>query len=178
MPIEYEYYNWLVNEALRLTAEYGSYRELYEYLYSRAFYAHMERDRNREADGKELRVNFFRANPWLQDRDVLMAKPCNMLELIVALAIRCEREITYDPDLGDRTGLWIQTMIVNLGLRDEVDGYFNEERCNEIINTFNTRTYRRNGEGGLFVVTQRTEDMRRVEIWCQLCWYLDELMNL
>lgn len=177
MLIEYEYHNWLVNSALEFTAQYGSYRDLYEYLYSREYVPKIPRDRNRAEDGRQLRSRFYEQKPWLYGREMLDAQPCNMLELIVALALRCEENIMASPEDGDRTGLWIQTMIVSLGLVDEIDGYFDELHCCQVVDTFLAHKYKPNGEGGLFTTTTRKENMRRVEIWYQLNWYLDEIMN-
>ena len=33
-------------------------------------------------------------------------KTCSVLEMMIALAIRCEEHIMDDPDVGNRTGQW------------------------------------------------------------------------
>lgn len=43
-------------------------------------------------------------------------RPCSVLEMIIALAIRLEEHIMDDPDIGNRTGQWFWDMIVSLGL--------------------------------------------------------------
>ena len=40
---------------------------------------------------------------------------------------------------------------------------------------FNRREYSPDGRGGLFVVRNTSEDLRDVDIWSQLCWYLDNI---
>lgn len=79
-----------------------------------------------------------------------------------------------DPDIGNRTGQWFWNMIVNLGLGSMNDTKFNKIHAKEIIQKFMDREYRRNGEGGLFTVKHCRTDLRSVEIWYQMCWYLDE----
>ena len=96
--------------------------------------------------------------------------------MMVALAIRCEEHIMGDQDIGDRTGLWFWGMIENLGLLSMTDTAFNKRRVDEIIDIFLNREYKRNGEGGLFTVKNHRDDLRTVEIWYQLMWYLNEIM--
>ena len=49
----------------------------------------------------------------------------------------------------------------------------NEELVEDIIYQFLYRAYEPNGKGGLFYIRDYYEDLRNVEIWTQLCWYLD-----
>lgn len=44
-----------------------------------------------------------------------------------------------------------------------------------VITRFLNREYETNGKGGLFTVDKQ-RDMRKVEIWCQLMWYLESIM--
>ena len=56
------------------------------------------------------------------------------------------------------------------------DAKFDEDYANEVIGRFLNRQYERNGEGGLFTVEHCNRDLRTVEIWYQMCWYLDEIV--
>ena len=38
------------------------------------------------------------------------------------------------------------------------------------------RTYSPDGDGGLFTVRNCDRDLRNVEIWIQMCWYLDTIV--
>ena len=38
------------------------------------------------------------------------------------------------------------------------------------------REYAPDGRGGLFTIRNCEEDLRKVEIWYQLCWYLDTII--
>ena len=79
-----------------------------------------------------------------------------------------------DPEYGDRRGKWFWDMIANLGLTNMDDRNFDAVYVDEKVNAFMNHEYSRNGKGGLFYVRRPYMDMRQVEIWMQLNWYLDE----
>lgn len=78
-----------------------------------------------------------------------------------------------DPEIGDRTSQWFWSMIANLGLSSMIDKNFDQEYAEEVVLRFLNREYEPDGIGGLFNVRHRSCDVRDVEIWKQLCWYLD-----
>ena len=103
-------------------------------------------------------------------------RPCSVLEMLIALAFRCEEHIMQDSDAGDRMGQWFWNMIVNLGLGSMSDSRFDAAYTDDVIFRFMDRKYKRNGEGGLFTVERCKCDMRSVEIWYQMNWYLDSIL--
>ena len=103
-------------------------------------------------------------------------QPCSVLEMMIALAIRCEEHIMDDPDVGNRTGQWFWNMIMNLGLGSMTDDQFDKRYAEQVIERFLNREYEQDGEGGLFTVKHCKHDLRTVEIWYQMCWYLDEIV--
>lgn len=170
--MEYEYREWLVSQACDLCSEYGSYYELFTYLYSREFVPSLGRDADRAYDGISLRVNFINEEGYdIQPEDF---GSCRVLELIVALALRCEG---FLEEQDDHTGRWIHDMLVSLEVDELTDGYFDEWQACESVDILLSRRYNRNGRGGLFTVKKRNTDMRKIEIWYQMCWYLDEVMD-
>jgi hypothetical protein len=98
--------------------------------------------------------------------------------MMVALALACEEDIMDNTSYGNRTGQWFWGMIVNLGLGSMTDGRYDERRVDEIIDRFLDRDYEPNGEGGLFTIRHCDRDLRDVEIWHQLCWYLDSIIDI
>lgn len=74
---------------------------------------------------------------------------------------------------GDRTSQWFWNMIVNLGLGKMTDDNFNEAETCRILSRFMNREYGPNGEGGLVRVYDHG-DLRQVEIWYQVMWYLTQ----
>ena len=94
--------------------------------------------------------------------------------MMIALAQRCEESIMDDPEAGNRTGVWFWAMISNLSLDCMSDDDFDELYVEEHVRHFLDRQYSYQGDGGLFFVRKPPMDMRRVEIWTQLNWYLNE----
>lgn len=168
------YFDWLCDQV-----EADDYTRLAEYLHSVTFEYSISLDGNRAEDGTDLRYRFGEVQ---RIDDVIIAgtldrrKPCSVLEMMVALAIRCEEHIMGDPDLGDRTGLWFKNMLKSLGIDYMTNSSFDQILAERIINRMLDRKYNRNGEGGLFTVNHRCSDLRTAEIWDQMNWYLDELI--
>lgn len=154
-----------------------SYRKLLSHLHSIPFTYTIALDGNRADDGIDLRYRFGYERSYEDSRiaSYLDDRPCSVLEMLVALAFRCEEHIMDDPDIGNRTGQWFWNMIGNLGLSSMSDRTFNRNRVDDAVSTFLERRYKPNGEGGLFVV-DGNHDMRSSEIWCQMCWYLNNLI--
>ena len=166
------YYDWL---CAHIGEKTGGYSKLLEYLYARDFTYIIPLDGNRAADGIDLRYNFGREKSIA---DYIIAsyldhRPCSILEMMVALATRCEVHIMDNPEYGNRTSQWFWEMVQNLGLSKMTDGRFRHGDDERIINRFLDREYGPDGSGGLFTVGSGHGDMRSVEIWYQMEWYLD-----
>jgi hypothetical protein len=147
-------------------------------LHNTEFRYTISKDRNRAKDGIDLRYRFaLTEDQKYSYRSIMdyLDGPCSVLEMMIALSIRCEETIMDDPNVGDRTGQWFWGMITNLGLGAMVDTRFDSRRVDEIIETFLDREYEPDGKGGLFTIRRCDKDLRSVEIWYQLCWYLDTI---
>lgn len=174
------YFKWmcdLVEDENHPGTQY--YQKLLYRLHEIEFTYIIEMDGNRAADGIELRYRFGFENGYSREliEEYLDYKPCSVLEMMVALAFRCEEQIMDDPEMGNRTGQWFWTMIVNLGLSSMDDSEFDDHYVEEVISRFLNRRYRMNGKGGLFILNHCQRDLRRIEIWYQLMWYLDEFLK-
>lgn len=148
-----------------------SYRKLLGYLFDTPFRYSIRKDNNRAEDGLDFRRRFSTDDYIL---DHLNGK-CSVLETMIALSVRCEETIMDDPNKGDRTGQWFWHMIANLGLANQTDRAFSESYVEDIIERFLDREYEPDGKGGLFEIRDCEYDLRDVEIWVQLCWYLDRI---
>ena len=95
---------------------------------------------------------------------------------MVALAIRCEESIMMSPDYDDRTSRWFWQMIGSMGLGVMNDGDFNIRSVNHIVDVFLERRYAPNGKGGLFTIRNCDYDLREVDIWYQMNWYLETIL--
>lgn len=171
-----DYFEWLWN--FTKCRGHSQNRKIITLLHNIEFRYSIPMDANREEDGIDLRYRFITEvgiPKNYQEVYAYLDGPCSVLEMMIALAIRCEESIMDDPDIGDRTSEWFWLMMKNLGLDYMSDRKFDREIAEEKISIFLDRKYKRNGEGGLFVVNGR-RDLRKVEIWYQMCWYLDTIM--
>ena len=136
-------------------------------------------DANRAEDGIDLRYLFGDTNG--HDPRLIAAyldnHPSSVLEVMVALVRRCEVDIMSDPDIGDRTSDWFWAMISNLGLQHMNNNNYDEKSTNYKIQRFLDRNYRSDGKGGLFAIKNCEKDLREVEIWYQMCLYLDDIIR-
>lgn len=178
MSVEKDYFEWLYNLVCEGRYEKpNSYRKLLKYLHDTEFTYRLRHDSDRAQDGVDLRRRFALQNDeYYYDYTIRsLDGPCSVLEMMIALAIRCEETIMADPQVGDRTGQWFWKMIHNLGLGSMLDYRFDEEYVEQVVITFLNRKYEPNGRGGLFTIRGCDSDLRKVEIWRQLCWYLDSI---
>ena len=169
-----EYFEWLCELIdIGRFSKSVSYRKLLIHLHNIEFTWFIPHDDNRADDGIQLRRKY-----GLHCDDISLSHyisgPCSVLEMMVALAIRCEAFMD-DTLMGDRTGQWFWGMIHNLGLSPMNDSKFNRDYVDDVIARFLNREYEPDGKGGLFTVKHCTQDMRTVEIWCQLSWYLGSI---
>lgn len=173
------YFSWMYNMVCRDISD-RTYYELFNYLNLVAFEPIILMDTNRVDDGLGLRYRFADAKK-LDCDDVTRAfagKPCSVLEMMIALAKRCDETIMYDYSLGDRTSAWFWNMIDTLGLSDMDDSNFDALKAGHIMYIFMNRQYSKDGSGGLFKIHDDSKDMRNIEIWYQMYFYLDELVKV
>ncbi len=173
MHVNNQYLDWLM-----AIVQLPYHSLLLEKLFNTEFVWLIPFDANRADDGIQLRYRFGREND-IPDPVVsteLDNRPCSILEMIVALAIRAEEQIMGDPSIGDRTSIWIHDMLSSLGVIDLSDYDYDEDAVNEAIYIFINRMYTRTGRGGLFEIPNLdpSRDMRTAEIWYQMCWYMNE----
>ncbi len=169
--LENNYFDWLYS--MVMDSKYAPkvpMHRLLQQLHAIEFSYMSAMDYNRAVDGTELRYNF---NPALSNFD---NSPCSVLEMLVALSERCEG-IAGDPDKGDRTVYWFWMMINNMELLSMTDRKYNSGYVEKRVMIMMNRTYDPDGSnGGLFHVYSTAYDLRKVDLWYQMCWYLDTIM--
>lgn len=165
-----QYFDWML-DLVRCDEVFDifQYTELLNHLFDIPFKYLIAFDANRYQDGVDLRKRFC-TEYNIND----MESGCSVLEMMVALAVRCEEQIMSDPEYGNRTGLWFWEMICSLGLEDQINGYISIDKVNQIMIRFLNREYAPNGAGGLYTVYSR-DDIRNVEIWYQMMIHLNEI---
>lgn len=184
--IDSEYFEWFLEMLayyLGSDDEYDdapmNYRLLFRALFDYEFTWTNKYDDNRAQDGLDLRQMFIDecliTDP--DDLKYLDTKPCSMLEMMFALALRCEKEVMSNPYMGNQTYKWFWLMIQNLGFEQYTDDMMDDEAYNDIFNRLDivvSRRYKSSGEGGLFPLEHFSKDQRKVEIWYQMQAYMLE----
>lgn len=174
--IRNQYFKWLTNIVTRnRVSKQVSYDKLLNHLHDTKFRYSIPLDRNRASDGVDLRYRFaslLDCNP----NDARVG-PCTVLEMMVALSIRSEETIMDDPDVGDRTGQWFWSMITSLGLGGLNDSRYDPDYVDDVLDIFLNRDYSPDGRGGLFTIRHCDVDLRDVQIWTQMLWYLDSIVD-
>lgn len=181
-----EYFKWLYGLIFEDEQPEGiSYKKLLMHLHNVEFKYSIVKDQNRAEDGISLRWRFIcdrdSIKPWESDPEYvldLLNGPCSILEMMIALSLRCETDIMDDPTIGNRTSQWFRVMLVNLGLGGMTDVRYDQFYVHDILDKFLHREYEPDGTGGLFTIKHCIDDLREVEIWVQLLWYLDSLLDI
>lgn len=174
--IQNDYFEWMIRIVCgeRYSKE-TSYRRLLMHLHTTVFDYTIPMDANRADDGIQLRRRYCLYHGQI-DRSYLNIGECTVLEMMIALALRCEEEIMDDPDVGDRTSQWFWLMVTNLGLGGITDDSYDREYVSDVLDRFLNREYEPNGRGGLFWIRKCTDDLRDIEIWRQMMWYLNTIV--
>jgi hypothetical protein len=160
--------------------DYPNYWGLLNTLYNFAFVSVNIRDQARESEGFNLRENFIDEGGHLYLEGTIndfYSKPISVLEVLVALAIKCDEQVMGDLTKGNRAADWFWRMIKNLGIFGYSDEVYSSEYAdyvNDILENFVSRTYDYDGKGGLFPLKNPPGDERKTEIWYQMMAYLDE----
>ena len=116
-----EYFSWL----LSIVGDGGGRMDVLTALYNTDFYVdpRLPDDQNRVLDALQMRDSFI--NNWVcEGRDGcsdevsydFITMPASVLEVFVAVSIRCEDEIMQDEELGNRTKIWFWGLLEWFGL--------------------------------------------------------------
>lgn len=155
-----------------------SWRRLIWHLFNTPFrISYIQMDENRMLDGIRLRYIFGDDAQYPRSViDSCIDEDCSVLELMIALATRMENEIMASSEYGDHTSLWFWSMIGSLGLNAMTDDQYDPEDVDFILDRFMDREYGPDGEGSLFYIQNSQKDLRHIEIWYQMCEYLNNLI--
>ena len=175
------YYEWLLEKVSKnRTSNSISYNLLFRSLYTMEFTCLFDQDKNRISDALKLRGDYTEHGvciPYRRNgKTSFLHRPCSVLEVMIALAIRMEDTIMTNPAFGNRTAQWFWMMVASLGLNGMYDDNFDSDYVNGILENFLLRKYEPNGRGGLFTIKNTDKDLRKVEIWVQMLWFLDTLV--
>lgn len=164
-----DYFDWLYFQVVKN----GSYRKLLSMLHNMEFRYSVDYDENRAADGVNLR--WYYVDDGGDDRILSWKEPCTVLEMLVALALQMEVTME-DPDVDYSMSHWFWMFMSNLDLVDMTDDNYDKTYIYGRVSIFMDRTYDPDGFGNIICIPNIKEDLRDVEIWCQMCWYMDSIL--
>lgn len=173
------YFNWLKH---KVGFDAMRYDILLQKLMDMTFYwvDWMPRDESRAADGMTLRGMFVDENSAVFSDFSAIDGPCSLLEMLIGLAVRMETDLTQDPEFGDRTGVWFEQMLSDLGLLTCRDDTFCKtwdlNFVSKVGEVFMDRTYNFDGSGAIFPLKNYEDDQRKLEIWSKMNrWLIENL---
>lgn len=149
------------------------YDKLCGYLDSEPYRWSIFTDENRNADAIDLRFAFAEACGFKGNVLHALNDPVSIFEVMVGLAVRCERDITGEPG-NDRPERLFWDMIRNLGLNRFENDTYSQEEVSYIIDIWLERRFEANGLGSPFPLKNPSRDQRQVELWNQMCEYVNE----
>jgi len=163
-----DYYYWLT-DLLHDDYLQSNYQKLLHQMLETEFTWSVPYDSNRASDGLYLRKSYERETGCAVFEDA----PCAVLEMFIAMCVRCEDELMHDPDLGDRTNVWFWAILENLGLDIYDDYSYDCDSVDTILERFLDRDYEKSGFGGAFYVMDSCVDFRKKDLWWQLNAFLE-----
>ena len=168
------YFDWLRAQvgSRKLRDPVKNHEKLLDCLFDIPFRWDIPLDENRAEDGLSLRYDY--SVDYDRGFDDYFRAPCNVLEMMVALSLRCERDFTGDLAAGLAVDKWFWQMIENMDLMKYTDSYFIRDEVESKVSAMLYREYEPNGKGGLFVIKDRDVDVRDMEIWKQMMCYISE----
>ncbi len=173
-PLDELYLSWLYSQvgSVKLKAPSKTYWTLIRQLYTKEFVWLIPNDDNRVEDGRDLRYEFIDSEGIGDVDPDWMTIGCSMLEMLIGLSRRLSFEVEGEP----RTWFWHMIETLEIFCTDNDYDKKHYRKVDETLNQVIWRTYSPDGSGGLFPLTDTTQDQREVELWYQLSAYLLELI--
>jgi hypothetical protein len=166
-----DYFDWLCDYISIPGVRTSDYISVLKFIYTMPFIAVHVRDINRIKDAINLRNEFN--NEMDIVADLSEETDASVLEVLVALSIRCERDIIGEPG-SEMWGRLFWEMLHNLKI-DVTNDRFAEDEIEEKVDNWMRRNYKFDGTGGIFPLRKKPQiDQTEVEIWYQMQSYISE----
>ncbi|HSQ89899.1 hypothetical protein [Romboutsia sp.] len=166
-----EYFKWLCDYV-----KHGKYRnrnKLLEKLHNINYTYFVDFDRNRLNDGLNMRRYFSEDTGY--DDILYWNSKCSVLEMLVGLAVQMQN-MTEDNSDRFKACNWFWEMVNNLELSSMTNNKYDETYVEHVIDIFMNRKYKRNGmKYNVFIINNTYDDLTKVELWYQMCWYIDDV---
>lgn len=166
-----EYFNWLCGYIKN--NKFRNRNKLLRKLHDVDYVYFVDFDRNRSSDGIGMRRYFSEETGY---EDILYwNRKCSVLEMIVGLAVQM-RNMTEDNSDNFTASHWFWDMVSNLELSHITNTKYDNDYINEVLNVFMNREYETNGmKYNIFIIDNVYDDLTKVELWYQMCWYIDDV---
>lgn len=146
-------------------------------MHKKKFYSVFGNDDNRGQDGKNLRIRFKEESSFI-DYSCLDGE-CSFLEFMLGI---CVRMAFIEEETDDLTAVskYFHELLNNCGLSEATDdnyytSEFNYEYALVVMDRILERRYAPDGKGGFFpLYSVNIPDQRQVEVWYQMCQYIEE----
>lgn len=177
------YLEWLLRLINADNYKGKSYIKLCSLLNKVPFEPVIKLDTNRVSDAQSLlRETYIQSkSEWyrMDDDNVMELSTCpvSFLELIISLAMRIDLDFMREINGVDNTRIYFWVLVRNLGILEFDDEHWGEDAIVSIVNRLNIvqdRKYDFNGNGGLFPLENAEMDQRNVQIWNQLCQFVNQ----
>ena len=188
--LQNSYFNYICGKIVDNNYGFGkicpnkTWFELLSFLHRKEFYSIHPMDINRESDGKEMRTSFFeqfglfelhKDDDFIHNHAVFLEGTCSVLEMMISLSSRCSQMVNLS------SGFLMFSMISNLGLgKFDDNSFYNIRNYDKILRNkldiMLERDYDEKGNGGLWPLKTNLceKDMKNVEIWYQMMFWLKE----
>lgn len=171
--IENEYFRWLCDYIK--CNKHRNRNRLLEKLHKMEYKYFIDFDRNRAKDGIGMR-RYFAEDTGYEDMLYKNMK-CSVLEMLVGLSVQMQN-MTEDITDNFKANNWFWKMMDNLELSYMTNTKYAEDIVESTINIFMDRMYERNGEKyNIFIINNIRDDLTKVELWYQMCWYIEDVYN-
>lgn len=161
-----EYRDWLLSI---VEFRRKNFDDLMNQLLYTPFVWSIENDRNRKEDGMELRRMYFSGIRGEKVPDF----PCSVLEVLVALARRIDKEYIGEPG-EPHPGMIFWRMMRNLGLDKYTVRRYNQGAVLKAVSKWLLREFNEDGEGGIFPMKHTVRNQKILPIWNQMTEFLSE----
>lgn len=148
--------------------------KMFEILHNIEYRYSINRDENREADGRDLRYEYAALEDLtVEERGEFMDHWVSVFEVLLALAIRINDDYIGDPSDEHPEDFFLE-MFENLGLDEIKNDRYAEDITESIVNKWLDREFDKDGFGSPFPLNRGIKDQRDVELWDQAMAYINE----
>jgi hypothetical protein len=171
--IKQEYFNHLVDMVVDKRHPKVDYIPLLDLLHSLKFEWSIDMDENRASDGAFLRDKWLDSEGLYSYKYEFEDEKVSVLEVLIGIAERFEYQVGNIMD-GDHISERFWEILRNLDVEKYSAGNYKPLNIKEKVRNWMLRRYKRDGSGSIFPVKKCEKDMREMQIWDQMSFYIME----